>query len=232
MLQSKRNFLKTVFMTGCAFGLASRVGAAETATPANTRRIAVVYFSKTGNTRKVAETIRSLTGADLYEVTTKEPYPEEYGPTTEIVKEEIEKGIEREIVAPKMDLSKYDVVILGTPTWWHHVAQALQTWIKSVDLKGKTVAHFNTHGGGGRMHTRLRLGSRGRRPRLAQGDRTSLTAVRKIPAFPDGSFGKADLFSIAKTSFSTSRAFRPDQALPTAALRRARAQNRILPNFP
>ena len=73
MLQSKRNFLKTVFMTGCAFGLASRVGAAETATPANTRRIAVVYFSKTGNTRKVAETIRALTGADLYEVTTKEP---------------------------------------------------------------------------------------------------------------------------------------------------------------
>lgn len=69
------------------------------------------------------------------------------------MKEEIEKGIEREIVAPKMDLSKYDIVILGTPTWWHHVAQALQTWIKSVDLKGKTVAHFNTHGGGGRMHT-------------------------------------------------------------------------------
>lgn len=153
MLQSKRNFLKTVFMTGCAFGLASRVGAAETATAANTRRIAVFYFSKTGNTRKVAETIRSLTGADLYEVTTKEPYPEEYTPTTEIVKEEIEKGIEREIVAPKIDLSKYDVVILGTPTWWHHVAQALQTWIKSVDLKGKTVAHYNTHGGGGRMHT-------------------------------------------------------------------------------
>lgn len=119
----------------------------------DTRQHAVVYFSKTGNTRKVAETIRALTGADLYEVTTKEPYPEEYGPTTEIVKEEIEKGIEREIVAPKMDLSKYDVVILGTPTWWHHVAQALQTWIKSVDLKGKTVAHFNTHGGGGRMHT-------------------------------------------------------------------------------
>ena len=30
MLQSKRNFLKTVFMTGCAFGLASRVAAAKT----------------------------------------------------------------------------------------------------------------------------------------------------------------------------------------------------------
>lgn len=153
MFLSKRNFLKMVALSGCAMTLNPAARAAETKVPENTRRIAVVYFSKTGNTRKVAEAIRSLTGADLYEVTTKEPYPEEYTPTTEIVKEEIEKGIEREIVAPKIDLSKYDVVILGTPTWWHHVAQALRTWIKSVDLKGKTVAHYNTHGGGGRMHT-------------------------------------------------------------------------------
>ena len=119
----------------------------------DTPKALVTYFSATGNTARAARLIAAATGADLYEVTTKEPYPEEYTPTTEIVKEEIEKGIEREIVAPKIDLSKYDVVILGTPTWWHHVAQALRTWIKSVDLKGKTVAHYNTHGGGGRMHT-------------------------------------------------------------------------------
>ena len=152
----KRTFLKSV--TGLLFtgslGLSHAARAADAAAKTDAKkRIAFVYFSKTGNTRKVAEAIRSLTGADLCEVTTKEPYPEEYTPTTEIVKEEIEKGIEREIVAPKIDLSKYDVMILGTPTWWHHVAQALQTWVKSVDLKGKTVAHYNTHGGGGRMHT-------------------------------------------------------------------------------
>ena len=113
-----------VALSGCAMTLNPAARAAETQVPENTRRIAVVYFSKTGNTRKVAETIRALTGADLYEVTTKEPYPEEYGPTTEIVKEEIEKGIEREIVAPKMDLSKYTfragmsslAVILGIVT--------------------------------------------------------------------------------------------------------------------
>lgn len=90
-----------VALSGCAMTLNPAARAAETKVPENTRRIAVVYFSKTGNTRKVAEAIRSLTGADLYEVTTKEPYPEEYTPTTEIVKEEIEKGIEREIVRPR-----------------------------------------------------------------------------------------------------------------------------------
>lgn len=154
MYATKRNFLKSVAIAACGLWMTGgALRAAEKKVPENTKLIAVVYFSKTGTTRKVAETIRELTGADLYEVTTKEPYPEEYRPTTEIVKEEIEKGFEREIVAPKIDLSKYDVVILGTPTWWHHAAVPLQTWIRSVDLKGKTIGHYNTHGGGGLMHT-------------------------------------------------------------------------------
>lgn len=151
----KRTFLQQLVRGACAFLFMGTVAAADNGgkTPMNTKKIAVVYFSKTGNTRAVAENIRSLTGADLFEVTTKEPYPDAYGPTTEIVKEEMEKGIEREIVAPDINLSQYDIVIFGTPTWWHHTAQAVQTWIKTHDLSGKTVAHYNSHGGGGTMHT-------------------------------------------------------------------------------
>lgn len=50
--------------------------------------------------------------------------------------------------------SKYDVIIFGTPTWWHHVAMPLQTWIKAHPMQGKTIATYNTDGGGGTMHTR------------------------------------------------------------------------------
>ena len=70
------------------------------------------------------------------------------------MKDELEKGIVREIEPLDIDLSKYDAVCLGTPTWWHHVAMPLQTWIKSQNFGGKLVITCNTHGGGGLMHTR------------------------------------------------------------------------------
>lgn len=119
-----------------------------------TSKILVVYFSKTGHTQNIADTIAKLTGADTLRVEVVQPYPKEYRPTTEIVKEELAKGIVREIKAPNVDVSKYDVVIFGTPTWWHHVSMPLQSWIKQHPFTGKTVATYNTDGGGGTMHTR------------------------------------------------------------------------------
>lgn len=117
-------------------------------------KMLVVYFSKTNHTKNIADTIARLTGADTLRVETVDPYPQAYGPTTEIVKEELEKGIVRKIKAPEVDLSKYDTIIFGTPTWWHHVAMPLQTWIKDHKIEGKTIATYNTDGGGGTMHTR------------------------------------------------------------------------------
>ena len=54
-------------------------------------------------------------------------------------------------------MDEFDVVILMTPTWWHHVARPLQTWMESAKLADRTnllILTANTHGGGGRMHTR------------------------------------------------------------------------------
>lgn len=121
---------------------------------ANTRRIAVVYFTKSGNTQSLAEAVRAMTGADLYRVETIEPYPDSYGPAAEVVKDELERKIIRPIKPLAINLAHYDVIVLATPTWWHHVAMPLQTWIKSVDLSGKKILTANTHGGGGLMETR------------------------------------------------------------------------------
>ena len=149
----KRTFLRLLAGTAAAMMLPVRQASAAPYSGAKPR-IAVVYVSKTGNTRSVAEAIRRVSGADLYEVRTQEPYPEDYGETTEVVQKEIEEGVKRPIVPFDFPLDRYDVVILGTPTWWHHVAQPLRTWMETVDITGKYVATFNTHGGGGLMQTR------------------------------------------------------------------------------
>ena len=153
----KRHFLKTLagVVAAGSFGRSFAADEAKTESGAKFgRRIAVVYFSKTGNTASVARAVRAMTGADVFEVKTVKPYPEEYRPTTEIVKEELEKGIIREIAPLDVDLAKYDAVLLATPTWWHHAAMPLQTWVKAQNFTGKLVLTCNTHGGGGLMHTR------------------------------------------------------------------------------
>ena len=120
----------------------------------NKHRIAVVYFSKTGNTTSLAKEVQRLTGAGLFRVEVVAPYPTAYKPTTEIVKKELDNDIVRTIKHVDIDVSKYDTFVLCTPTWWHHVAKPLESWIKSVNLSGKFVITANTHGGGGLMHTR------------------------------------------------------------------------------
>ena len=71
--------------------------AATTNTSSAKPRLAVVYFSKSGNTESVAKAVQAMTGADIFEVKTVKPYPEAYKPTTEVVKEELEKNIIREV---------------------------------------------------------------------------------------------------------------------------------------
>lgn len=145
---NRRTF--TLFSMCAAAGVSGLANAQAAKKP----KILVVYFSKTNHTKNIADTIARLTGADELRVEVVKPYPEAYRPTTQIVKEELEKGIVREIKAPEVDISKYDVIIFGTPTWWHHVAMPLQTWIKAHPMQGKTIATYNTDGGGGTMHTR------------------------------------------------------------------------------
>ena len=87
-----------------------------------------------------------MTGAALFRVETVEPYPESYGSATEIVKDELQRGVIRPIRPLAFNPDDYDVVVLATPTWWHHAAMPLQTWIRSVDLSAKKILTANTHG--------------------------------------------------------------------------------------
>ncbi len=145
----KRDFLRILLFTAGA-------GAGSLAFAGKKHRIAVVYFSKSGHTQQLAESVKFFAQADLYRIETVRPYPQEYGPATEVVKDELENGVIRELKPLSVEFSRYDTVILATPTWWHHAAVPLQTWIRSAaeKLGGKLILTANTHGGGGLMHTR------------------------------------------------------------------------------
>lgn len=113
------------------------------------KKILITYYSRTGNTKGIAEIIQNKVGGDLFQVEAIEKYPEDYHEATEVAKKQIEDGVKLEIENNK-DVSDYDVIFIGTPAWWGKMAPALNTFIDKNDFNGKVVVPFITHGGGGK----------------------------------------------------------------------------------
>lgn len=52
-----------------------------------------------------------------------------------------------EIKPIQADLSEYDILAIGTPTWWYTMAPAIRTFLENECFSGKAVIPFMTHAG-------------------------------------------------------------------------------------
>lgn len=141
MKPTRRTFLLTA-----AAGALSATGAgaiAQTANGAAARSKAlVIYFSRTGTTRQLAQMIGRAVGAPLLELTLREPYAQEYGAMTDIARAERASGARREIATTIPDLSGYDTIYLGSPYWWGGISIPVRTFLQDHPLAGKRVVPF------------------------------------------------------------------------------------------
>ena len=139
-------FLPTVLKhSGSNHALLATYGAAEGGTAGKTL---VVYFSRSGNTRAIAKEIRELTGSDIFEIETVDPYPSGYRETTEQAQKELKEDFRPLLRTSKVPgLESYDTVFIGYPIWWGRIPPALMTFLDENDLSGKTMAPFCSHGG-------------------------------------------------------------------------------------
>ncbi len=113
------------------------------------KKTLVLYFSVNQHTKQLAEVLSDKLGADLEEVHPKEAYPENYNVLVTMVKEQIENNEIPEACELEHKLEDYDVILLGTPNWWSHIAPPLLGLMKANKVEGKTVGIFATHIGGG-----------------------------------------------------------------------------------
>ena len=113
----------------------------------------VVYFSATGNTKAVAETLAGLKDADIYEIVPKQPYTDEdlnYNDrTTRATAEQNDPDARPAIQGSITDFEQYEVVYVGYPIWWGDMPRILYTFFDAYDFSGKTIAPFCTSGGSG-----------------------------------------------------------------------------------
>ena len=113
------------------------------------KKILIAYFSRTGNTRTVAEYIHQAVGGDIFEIRPVRVYPEEYRPTTVIAREELDTNARPGIIENVSNMAQYDIIFLGYPNWWNTMPMFFFTFLESHDLSGKTIIPFCTHGGSG-----------------------------------------------------------------------------------
>ena len=109
----------------------------------------VVYFSWSGNTRKVAETIAEETGADIFEITTVNAYSDDYNTVLDEAQTEQKENARPEISNSVDNFGDYDVVYFGFPNWWGDMPMVMYSFLDDYDFSGKTIAPFVTSGGSG-----------------------------------------------------------------------------------
>ncbi len=105
----------------------------------------VVYYTRTGNARFVAETIAAEIGADAEEVIDMKKRSGVLGYLSS--GKDARQGKETQIAPSKKSPVDYDLIIVGTPIWAARPTPAVTTYLKRNNFSGKKVAVFITQGG-------------------------------------------------------------------------------------
>jgi flavodoxin len=112
-----------------------------------TMRALVVYYSRTGNTRKVAEDIAKELQCDKEEIVDT---VNRSGPIGWVNSgRQASQGTMTKLQPLKNDPSQYDIVIIGSPVWAGHVSTPVRTYLAENKDKIKKAAFFITMGGRG-----------------------------------------------------------------------------------
>ena len=109
----------------------------------------IVYYSYSGITRRLAEDIALITDGNLRELKPQKPYSFSYNTAVKEARAEIEKGYCPPLLKGAEPIEDTDVIFVGSPNWLKTFAPPVLSFLRSVDLSGKTIIPFCTHGGGG-----------------------------------------------------------------------------------
>lgn len=112
-------------------------------------RSLVIFYSHSGNTRKIAQMIAEKVGADLQEIHPEVDYPIDEAALFRQAKLEMEEKACPLIRPVTMDLAQYRTIYLGTPNWFSTIAPPVATFLRQVMPNEKYIVPFCTHGGGG-----------------------------------------------------------------------------------
>jgi len=107
----------------------------------------VVYYSRTGTTKKIAEMIRESLSADIEEIkdtVERKGIVGYFRSGRDAMKKRLTK-----LEVFEKDLNEYDLVVVGTPIWGWNMSVPIRTFVTEQKDRMKKVAFFCTMGGSG-----------------------------------------------------------------------------------
>jgi flavodoxin len=151
--ESRRNLLKIAIpglIAGFAAPMLLSLPAARAAgTALDGKKVLTVYYSRSGNTRTMANYIQEVVGDEVVSIETVEAYPSEYRATTRQARKELDSGYKPPLKTKIGNMAEYDVLFVGSPCWWGTIATPVISFLSGYDFSGKTVVPFMTHKGSG-----------------------------------------------------------------------------------
>ena len=150
----------------------------------------VAYFSASGVTAKVAETLAEAIGAYIYEIAPKVPYTKaDLNWMDKNARSTIEMNAPSsrpEIESKRDNMNEYDTIFVGFPIWWYVAPTIINTFLESYDLTGKTIIPFATSGTSGMGKTNERLAPSCKGAKLLEGKRfDSRVSGKELAAWAD-----------------------------------------------
>lgn len=118
-------------------------------------KVLVVYYSASGNTKRVAEDIAEAAGGDLFEIVPTEVYTSDdlnwTNSDSRVSREHDDESLrDVELVTTEVEnWDDYDTVFIGYPIWWGIAAWPVDNFVKDNDFTDKTVIPFATSSSSG-----------------------------------------------------------------------------------
>ncbi|MFM0500197.1 flavodoxin family protein [Paraburkholderia caffeinilytica] len=128
-------------------------------------KILVVYFSRTGTTRLLASVLARMLAADLEEIC---DCSDREGPSGYL--RSLADAIRRrpvEIVPAGLSVSKYDLVVIGSPVWASSVSAPVRSYLIENRAQLPHVAFFCSFGGRGADKALREMGELAGKPAVA-----------------------------------------------------------------
>lgn len=108
-------------------------------------RLAIVYYSKTGNTLKIVNTLREALmsmniSVDVYKVLPLNEYSKPLHLNPRILYDIfIRRGTRIKIEPRLLDINKYEYVIVASPIWFNTLSPPIQEFLKRYKLEEKVM---------------------------------------------------------------------------------------------
>ena len=135
----------------------------------------VAYFSASGSTARLANTLAAAADAELYEIKPAVPYERRdlnwMDKKARSTVEMQDPNCRPELADTAAPVAEADVVFLGFPIWWYREPSIIDSFLNAYDFTGKTVVPFFTSGGSQLGEGQGRIGKLAKGAKVLSGKR-------------------------------------------------------------